>query len=52
MITDTYTVTLVARSFRILIAIIAKFDLDAVQLDTVNAFINGKLEKPVFISHP
>jgi hypothetical protein len=36
-----YIVTLAARSFRIAMAIIAHFDLEAKQYNIVNAFINA-----------
>jgi len=38
----TYLITLVARLFRIAIAIIAFFDLKIKQFDIVNAFANAK----------
>ncbi|KAM4067424.1 integrase core domain-containing protein [Hirsutella rhossiliensis] len=41
---DTYAATLAGRSFRILMAITAKFDLETRQLDAVNAFTNALLE--------
>jgi len=37
-----YAITLVARSFRIFIAIIAYFDLKIKQFDIINAFANAK----------
>jgi hypothetical protein len=38
----TYAATLVARSFRIAMAIAAHFDLEAKQYDIINAFINAQ----------
>ena len=38
----TYIVTLITRSFRIFIAIIAYFDLEIKQFDVINAFVNAK----------
>jgi hypothetical protein len=37
-----YAATLTARSFRIVIAITAHFDLETKQYDVVNAFINAR----------
>ena len=39
---STYIATLIARSFKIFIAIIAYFDLKIKQFDVINAFINAK----------
>ena len=33
-------------------AIAAKFDLETVHLDAVNAFLNAQLKIPVYIYHP
>ena len=46
---DTYIVTLAAKVFRALIAIIAAFDLDVQQGDAVNAFINSLINEIVYI---
>lgn len=40
-IEDTYAATLASRSFRIMMAIIAKYDLETKQYDVVNAFVNA-----------
>ena len=42
---NTRATTLTMRSFRMLAAIAAKFDLDAEQLDAVNAFVNSSLQE-------
>ena len=49
-IEDTYTATLARRSFRVLIAIAARFDLELIQYNVVNAFVNAKLLDAVFIT--
>lgn len=49
---DTYAATLAARSFCLLMAIAAYFDLDAFQLDAVDAFLNGDLDETVFVQYP
>jgi hypothetical protein len=41
-ITSTYAATLAARSFRVAIAVAARFDLEIEQFDVVNAFVNAK----------
>ena len=49
---NTYAATLAGRSFRTLIAIAARFDLELIQYDAVNAFVNAKLEEDVFMKMP
>lgn len=49
---ETYAATLAGKSFRVLIAIAAKFDLEARQLDAVNAFTNSPLDEVVYIRYP
>jgi hypothetical protein len=49
---DTYAATLAARSFRILMAMAAKYDLETKQLDAVNAFMNAKLDRVVYMQMP
>jgi len=39
-------------TFRILIAITAKFDLETTQIDTVNTFVHCDLNKVVYIKLP
>ena len=48
----TYAATLAARAFRLLMAIAAYFDLDAFQLDAVDAFLNTDLDETVYIQYP
>jgi Reverse transcriptase (RNA-dependent DNA polymerase) len=52
MIGDTYAATLAARSFRVFIAIAARFDLDLIQYDAVNAFVHAQLDERVFMKLP
>jgi len=47
-----YAATLAARVFRALMAITAEFDLDIVQLDAVNAFLNSDIDEEVTIQWP
>ncbi|KAL1994660.1 hypothetical protein VTN49DRAFT_2130 [Thermomyces lanuginosus] len=49
---DTYAATLAGRSFRILMAIAARFNLELVQYDAVNAFVNAHLDEVVFMRMP
>jgi hypothetical protein len=49
---ETYAATLAGRSFRTLIAIAARFDLELKQYDVVNAFVNAKLPYDAFMSMP
>ena len=49
---DTYAATLAAKVFRFLMAIIAYFDLETVQLDAVNAFANSHLDELVYTDYP
>ena len=49
---DNYATTLARRLFRILIAIAARFDLELIQYDTINVFVNAKLDETIFIRMP
>jgi Reverse transcriptase (RNA-dependent DNA polymerase) len=49
---DTYAATLAARIFRALMAITAAYNLEAFQLDAVNAFTNSKLDETVYYAFP
>jgi hypothetical protein len=49
---DTYAATLAARIFRVLMAITAAYDLEAFQLDAVNAFTNSFLDETVYCAFP
>ena len=46
---ETYAATLAGRSFRTLIAIAARFDLEMVQYDVVNAFVNAPIDQDIFM---
>jgi len=49
---ETYATTLAARSFRTMMAIAARFDLELVQYDAVNAFVNANLEDTIYMQMP
>ena len=49
---EVYAATLAARSLRLILAIIAYFDLDTIQLDAVNAFGNPDLPEPIYTRFP
>jgi hypothetical protein len=49
---DTRATTLAARTLRTILAIIAAFDLDTIQIDAVNAFLNSKLTEAMYVSFP
>lgn len=49
---ETYASTLAGRSFRTLMAIAARFDLELVQYDAVNAFVNAKIDSDIFMKMP
>src|SRR3954453_8890522 len=49
---DTYAATLAAKSFRILMALAARWDLLLKQLDAVNAFPNSPLDEEVYVELP
>lgn len=49
---ETYAATLAGRSFRTLMAVAARFDLELIQYDAVNAFVNAELDKNVFMRMP
>ncbi len=45
---DTYAATLATQTFRAVMALVATFDLETRQYDTVNAFTNAQLLQPVY----
>lgn len=49
---DTRATTLAARVFRCLMALAAAFDLDTIQLDSINAFLNSLLDEIVYCELP
>jgi len=49
---DTYVATLVAKVFKALTAIIAAFNLDIWQSNTINTFANSLINKVVYIKYP
>ena len=46
---DIYTATLAKRSFRILIVIVARFDLELLQYNVVNAFVYIDLKEKIYM---
>ena len=52
MVGNTYAATLAARSFRIFMAIAARFDLELMQYDAVNAFVHAKLDEKICMKMP
>jgi hypothetical protein len=49
---DARTSTLAARTFRTLIAIMTRYDLETFQMDAVNAFLNSTLKEEVYCRYP
>ena len=49
---NNYTATLTGQSFRTVIAIAIYFNLELLQFNTVNAFVNADLDKEVYIYMP
>ena len=49
---NNYAATLAGRSFRTVMAIAARFDLELLQFDAVNAFVNATLDEEVFMRMP
>ena len=49
---DARTSTLAARTFRTLMAIMTRYDLDSFQMDAVNAFLNSSLTEEVYCRYP
>ncbi|KAI0991690.1 hypothetical protein K3495_g16497, partial [Podosphaera aphanis] len=49
---DNYASTLAFQVFRILMAIVAYFDLETLQVDAVNAFCNSPLDEEIYLHNP
>jgi len=49
---NTYASTLAGRSFRTLVAIAARFDLEMIQYDAINAFVHADLDEEVYMKMP
>jgi hypothetical protein len=49
---DTYAATLAGKSFRTLVAIAARFDMEMLQYDAVNAFVNAPLGEEKYMEMP
>ncbi|EAQ84318.1 hypothetical protein CHGG_10722 [Chaetomium globosum CBS 148.51] len=49
---ENYAATLAVRSFRAVLALAARFDLELKQFDAVNAFVNAKIDEDVYMEMP
>ena len=49
---DIYAITATFRTFRLLMALVAAFDLEVIHLDAVNAFVNTNIDEEVHITMP
>ena len=49
---DTYAATLASRSFRMLMAIAAKYNLELKQYDVTNAFVHAAMDRDVYMRMP
>jgi hypothetical protein len=49
---DNYSATLAIRSLRATLAIAARFDLELIQFDAVNAFVNAKIDEDILMEMP
>ncbi|KAF9733719.1 polyprotein [Paraphaeosphaeria minitans] len=49
---DTYAATLAGHSFRMLMAIAAKFDLELKQYDVTNAFVHAEIDREIYMRMP
>jgi hypothetical protein len=49
---ENYAATLATRSFRAVLSIAARFDLEMKQFDAVNAFVNANIDDDVFMELP
>ncbi|KAI0992165.1 hypothetical protein K3495_g16021, partial [Podosphaera aphanis] len=49
---DNYASTLAFQVFRVLMAIVAYFDLETLQVDAVNAFCNSPLDDEIYLYNP
>ena len=49
---ETYAATLASRSFRMLMAIAAHFDLELRQYDVTNAFVHAAIDREIYIRMP
>ena len=48
----TRATTLATTSFRVLLATVAKFDLETLQLDALNAFVHAEIDETVYMRMP
>ena len=50
--TETFSLVCEKDSLRIILALVAHFDLEFQQMDVKNAFLNGDLEEEVYMKQP
>lgn len=49
---DTYAATMAGKAFRAIIAIANRFDLELMQYDAPNAFLNSKIDRLLYVEAP
>ena len=49
---DNYAATLAIRTFRALMALTAAFDLEIIQVDAINAFLNSEIDEETTVECP
>jgi hypothetical protein len=49
---DVYAVTLISKVFRVLMTLVAAFDLKTRQLNAINAFLNAHNDEPIYCQMP
>ena len=49
---DTYAATLASRSFRMMMAIAAHYDIELKQYDVTNAFVHATMDREVYMRMP
>lgn len=49
---ETFSLVSIKDSFRIIMALVAHYDLELHQMDVKTTFINGELEEKVFMTQP
>lgn len=49
---DTYAATLASRSFRLLMSIAAKYDMELTQWDVTNAFVHATMDREIYMRMP
>jgi hypothetical protein len=49
---DVYAITATFKTFRLIMALVAAFDLEVIHLDAVNAFVNADVDEEIYITMP